>query len=172
MPDVAVANRPAVLSRTGLVPARRSLASRREPVSRRGLIRERVGTRQVRCFGNLTRVALFALIVLSGCGMIGSPADDLRFQPPHGFTHHSLKRKGIDIEPSRVTEVRRLRICGNQDATYIRGMKQYAVSGEQRAEATFTVVNGSTYMLLYVRRLDTKPNMEAETALRELCPKS
>ncbi len=157
----------------------------------------------------MARVVLFALVGLSGCSIITSPADGLRFQPPHGwhaspaimgiqfwiadrnneflmlhkfkpglrfnyvefFTRESLKRRGMNIEPTQVIEVHPMRICGSQEATYIRGTKQYKVAGVESAEATFTVVNDSIYSLLYVHPRDVEPNTEAETSLRELCPK-
>lgn len=161
--------------------------------------------------GGTPKVALFVLVALSGCGILTSPADGLRFQPPNEwhsslailgiqfwkptdksyeflmlhkfepglqysyaelFTHESLKRIGMNIESTRVIKVRPMRICGKQDAIYFQGTKQYAVSGRESAEATFAVVNGITYMLLYVHPLNVEPNTEAETALRELCPKA
>jgi hypothetical protein len=96
---------------------------------------------------------------------------DRRYSYVDLFTHESLKQRGISMEPTRVIKIRPIRICDNQDATYFQGTKQYAVSGRESAEATFSVVNDTTYMLLYVHPLSVGPNAEAETALRELCPK-
>jgi hypothetical protein len=96
----------------------------------------------------------------------------LRYNYIELFTDGSLKRMRMNMSPTRIIKVSPMRVCGSQDATYFRGTKDYVAAGRENAEATFTVINDTTYLLLYVYPLNAMPNREAETALRELCPRA
>jgi len=74
----------------------------------------------------------------------------------------------------------RITICGNQEALYAdmvgnpQGNKTPAPGAKEqkeRIEFLATTVSGKTYMAMYLRPLGTPPDPQAESAIRNVCPK-
>jgi hypothetical protein len=139
---------------------------------------------------------LIAASVLCSCS---SPVQSVTFKPPAGWAaspslfgfqawHPKDNKQALILfklpaatDPNRAlsesnfrqfsTSLReRIRICGNQPAIFLSGTGTGA-RGTQRLEMVMTSVGGATYLATYARDEDVRPNSEAETAIRSLCPR-
>lgn len=144
---------------------------------------------------------LLATVVLTGCGLTSSPADNLTFKAPKGWTGSPgimgfmqfWKAPGNDEvlmlfkspKPLKTTEVftsadlrdakieaeKPITICGNQSAQFFKAQGTSKGGHDSNIEMVMTNAGGATYMAMYVYPLGTQTNADAETALRQLCAK-
>lgn len=76
------------------------------------------------------------------------------------------------VKDTKVLRRERIKICGNQSATFVEAEGSSASTGEHvLIDALMTDVAGSSYFALYMRPFSAAPNPEALAALREVCAK-
>ncbi|MBC5815752.1 MAG: hypothetical protein GIW97_04340 [Candidatus Eremiobacteraeota bacterium] len=141
-----------------------------------------------------------ATIVLCACilAACGSPSDSIKFAAPKKFGEpksmfgmmqiwttpnerevvmlmklpvaadpkHALQ--GSTFKDAQLKKQQSIKICGNQPASYISLLKPQQ---HQQLDAIMTVAGGSTYMAMYGYPVGSKPDPQAESAIRNLCAK-
>jgi len=79
------------------------------------------------------------------------------------------------LNDSHIDEQRDIKICGNQDAVYVKGEAKSSVnsapSRESDMQMVMSNVSGTSYFAMYIYPVHARPNAEAVSALRELCAK-
>jgi hypothetical protein len=77
-----------------------------------------------------------------------------------------------DYNNFETSTTRNLTICGHQPAVLFAGRGiSSRTHREKQVEIVWTSYSGSTYMAMYARDLDSRPDSEAELAIRSLCLK-
>lgn len=82
------------------------------------------------------------------------------------------------VQDAQILKREDLKICGSQDAYYLSMIgetreAQSANPGEKELiDVVATHLNGKTYMAMYVRPKGTAGDPAAETAIKNVCPKS
>ncbi|HTZ55635.1 MAG TPA: hypothetical protein VMB20_11285 [Candidatus Acidoferrum sp.] len=82
------------------------------------------------------------------------------------------------VQDAEVVKHEALKICGSQNAYYLSmiGATQEAQSADPGEKELIDVIathlNGKTYMAMYVRPKGTAADPAAETAIKNVCPKS
>jgi hypothetical protein len=145
---------------------------------------------------------LSAALMLTGCGMTSSPADNVTFVAPKGW-HGSPGIMGLmqfwtspggdqqlvlvkspkkisdtdvftstDLKNAQVEVTKAIVICGNQPAVLLKARGTTKAGRDGNAEVVKSDAGGATYVAAYVYPLGAQPNAAAESAVRELCLKS
>ena len=76
--------------------------------------------------------------------------------------------QGSNLKDARIEKQEPIKICGNQSARLITMTKPQQ---HQHIDAVMSPVAGSTYMAMYGYKSGSKPDPQAESAIRELCAK-
>jgi len=105
------------------------------------------------------------------------PADDhqvlMLFKSPRKIRESeafSDARAGQTFQDLTIERRQTIRICGDQSAMYVRG--RGSSKGEPSVvESVIADTGGATYVSLYVRPVASPADIQAEAALRQLCPK-
>ncbi len=134
-------------------------------------------------------------LALAACG---SPSDSLRFTAPKKFGNTkivmgmaqvwqtqdkkevlTLLKLPFSADPkkalqsstfndAKLEKQEQIKICGNQAATHFTLTK---ASERQSIDAIMAPMNGVTYLAMYGYPENGKPDSQAESAIRNLCPK-
>ncbi|HEY1656653.1 MAG TPA: hypothetical protein VGF86_16230 [Candidatus Tumulicola sp.] len=145
--------------------------------------------------------ALLLALILAGCGLTSSPADNLTFKAPKGWSGSPgimgfmqfWKAPGSDEvlmvfrspKPLKTTEVfnsadlrdakvenqKAITICGSQPAEFFKAQGTSKGGHDSNIEMVMTNAGGATYMAMYVYPVGIAVNADAEAALRQLCTK-
>lgn len=79
------------------------------------------------------------------------------------------------LKNTKIEDQRRITICGNQPATFFRGNAESSNGNSpdkpHNLEMAMTNAGGATYFAMYVYPMNRHPNVQAESALHQLCVK-
>lgn len=106
----------------------------------------------------------------------GSNSDEvlMLFRSPRPIDRNQVFQSG-KLKNAKIEQEQEVKICGNQPATFFVGSAESSTGNHpdkpHHLEVMTSNANGTTYFAMYVYPLNSQPNAQAESALRELCVK-